>query len=122
LPRRAAGIDSLSLKSKAYADVGDFLETSALDEEHERVQKGRRIGNYQIRETIAHGGMGAVYKAVRADDQYRKEVAIKLIRTGFGLRFSGPPVQNRAPDFGQSRSSQHRTGPRQWCEQPDQAT
>jgi len=66
----------------SYVEAGDFLEASALDEEHERIQTGRRIGNYQIQSTIAHGGMGAVYKAVRADDQYRKEVAIKLVRGG----------------------------------------
>ena len=71
----------------SYAEAGDFLETSALEEEQEKAQKGRRIGNYQIRETIAQGGMGAVYKAVRADDQYHKEVAIKLIRTGFDSDF-----------------------------------
>jgi hypothetical protein len=71
----------------SYEQVGDFLETPALDAEHERIQKGRRIGNYQIRETIVQGGMGAVYKAVRADDQYHKEVAIKLIRTGFDSDF-----------------------------------
>ena len=31
---------------------------------------------------IARGGMGAVFKAVRADDAYEKAVAIKLIRDG----------------------------------------
>ena len=28
------------------------------------------------------GGMGEVYRAVRADDQYRQEVALKVVRTG----------------------------------------
>src|SRR5579864_6885239 len=31
--------------------------------------------------------MGEVYRAIRADDQYRKEVAIKLVRTGLDTRF-----------------------------------
>jgi eukaryotic-like serine/threonine-protein kinase len=44
-----------------------------------------QVGNFL--ETSAQGGMGAVYKAVRADDQYHKEVAIKLIRTGFDSDF-----------------------------------
>ncbi len=44
---------------------------------------GRRIGVYQIVEEIGHGGMGEVYRAVRADGQYTKEVAIKLVRGGF---------------------------------------
>ncbi|HEX5864295.1 MAG TPA: protein kinase, partial [Casimicrobiaceae bacterium] len=46
------------------------------------VRPGRRIGVYQIVEEIGHGGMGEVYRAVRADGQYTKEVAIKLVRSG----------------------------------------
>jgi non-specific serine/threonine protein kinase/serine/threonine-protein kinase len=44
---------------------------------------GRRIGVYQIMEEIGRGGMGEVYRAARADGQYTKEVAIKLVRGGF---------------------------------------
>ncbi len=40
---------------------------------------GRRIGAYQVEGEIAHGGMGTVYRAVRADDTYQKRVAIKLV-------------------------------------------
>jgi serine/threonine protein kinase/tetratricopeptide (TPR) repeat protein len=43
---------------------------------------GRRIGVYQIEAEIGHGGMGEVYRAVRVDGQYKKEVAIKLVRGG----------------------------------------
>lgn len=43
---------------------------------------GRRLGPYQIVEEIGVGGMGEVYRAFRADDQYRKQVAIKLVRIG----------------------------------------
>src|SRR5437660_10703694 len=43
---------------------------------------GRRIGPYQVIREIGHGGMAVVYFAVRADDQYRKSVAIKLVRPG----------------------------------------
>ncbi len=43
---------------------------------------GRRLGSYQILELIGSGGMGEVYRAVRADDQYQKQVAIKLVRAG----------------------------------------
>jgi serine/threonine protein kinase/Tfp pilus assembly protein PilF len=43
---------------------------------------GRRLGAYQIVESIASGGMATVYLAHRADDQYRKRVAIKLIHPG----------------------------------------
>jgi serine/threonine protein kinase/tetratricopeptide (TPR) repeat protein len=43
---------------------------------------GQHIGPYEIIREIGHGGMGTVYLAVRADDQYRKQVAIKLINRG----------------------------------------
>ncbi len=45
---------------------------------------GRRLGAYEITGEIAQGGMGAVFKAIRADAAYDKEVAIKLIRDGVG--------------------------------------
>jgi serine/threonine protein kinase/Tfp pilus assembly protein PilF len=41
---------------------------------------GQRIGPYQIIRQLGSGGMGAVYLAERADDQYRNQVAIKLVR------------------------------------------
>jgi serine/threonine protein kinase/tetratricopeptide (TPR) repeat protein len=42
---------------------------------------GKHIGSYQLIELIGSGGMGEVYRAIRADDEYQKQVAIKLIRT-----------------------------------------
>jgi serine/threonine protein kinase/tetratricopeptide (TPR) repeat protein len=43
---------------------------------------GRRLGTYEIVAQIGAGGMGEVYRAFRADDQYHKQVAIKLVRAG----------------------------------------
>jgi len=63
-----------------------FLNTPAADLEGLPAMPtriGRRIGVYQIVCEIGHGGMGEVYRAVRADGQYEKEVAIKLVRGGF---------------------------------------
>ena len=40
------------------------------------------MGAYQIVEQIGVGGMGEVYRAVRADDQYSKQVALKVVRGG----------------------------------------
>ncbi|MBS1807239.1 MAG: protein kinase [Acidobacteria bacterium] len=56
-----------------------FLEASPRDAVRNTVD-GQRIGAYQITRELGHGGMGAVYLATRADDQYQKQVAIKLIR------------------------------------------
>lgn len=41
---------------------------------------GQRLGAYRLTEEIARGGMGVVYRALRADDSYEKEVAVKLLR------------------------------------------
>lgn len=48
---------------------------------------GRRLGAYQLSELIGAGGMGEVYRAARADDQYRKQVAVKLVRAGHEAGF-----------------------------------
>ncbi len=42
--------------------------------------RGERIGPYRLTGIVATGGMGTVYRAVRDDDAYQKQVAIKLIR------------------------------------------
>jgi len=46
--------------------------------------KGQRIGPFRLVRLLSEGGMGAVYLAERADDEYTQQVAIKLMRTGLG--------------------------------------
>ncbi len=43
---------------------------------------GMRLGAYQVVDRIAEGGMGAVYRATRADLQFDQTVAIKVLRRG----------------------------------------
>ncbi len=43
---------------------------------------GRQIGNYQLVRELGRGGMGAVWLARRADEQFEKLVAIKLLKRG----------------------------------------
>ena len=45
---------------------------------------GRRLGAYQITREIGRGGMGAVYLAARADDEFQKQVAIKIVAAPLG--------------------------------------
>ena len=42
----------------------------------------RPIGPYRILRELGHGGMGTVYLAARADEQFQKRVALKVIRSG----------------------------------------
>jgi eukaryotic-like serine/threonine-protein kinase len=78
-------VESL-LSSHDEAGTG-FLKKPAIDLKvvtaAAPARESRRIGVYQIVEQIGQGGMGEVYRAVRADGQYTKEVAIKLVRGGF---------------------------------------
>jgi non-specific serine/threonine protein kinase/serine/threonine-protein kinase len=41
---------------------------------------GKRVGLYKVLRQIGLGGMGTVYLAERADDQFRKRVALKAVR------------------------------------------
>jgi serine/threonine protein kinase len=43
---------------------------------------GRMIGQYKLIKCIGSGGMGAIYLAERADQQFQMQVAIKLIKRG----------------------------------------
>jgi len=57
-----------------------FVATDLPKQPPEDTMAGRRVGAYQIVRRLGFGGMASVYLAVRADDQYRKRVAVKLVR------------------------------------------
>ncbi|HWQ31716.1 MAG TPA: protein kinase [Blastocatellia bacterium] len=48
---------------------------------------GRQIGPYRVEREIGRGGMGAVYLAVRADQEFQRRVAIKVIKRGMDTEF-----------------------------------
>jgi serine/threonine protein kinase/tetratricopeptide (TPR) repeat protein len=72
-----AGTDFLNV---AHPQAPDPSAPNDFDPDHRDPMIGRRLGTYEIVEQIGEGGMGEVYRAIRADDQYRKQVAIKLVR------------------------------------------
>src|SRR6185503_16951073 len=43
---------------------------------------GQAIGRYRVERRIASGGMGTVYFAQRADEQFTQRVALKIVKRG----------------------------------------
>ena len=78
----------------AESEAAGFLERSAWGEELSReawisrpepagiieMDPEGEIGPYRLLRKLGEGGMSTVYLAVRADNAYRKEVALKLVR------------------------------------------
>src|SRR5262245_38219540 len=48
---------------------------------------GERVGHYRVKRLIGRGGMGDVYEAERDDEQFRQQVAIKIIKRGMDTEF-----------------------------------
>ncbi len=65
--------DEVSMDQPGGAPAGD------LDE---RLDAGRKIGPYEVIGRLGEGGMGTVYLARRDDDEFRREVAVKVLRRG----------------------------------------
>ncbi|MEM1269929.1 MAG: protein kinase, partial [Bacteroidota bacterium] len=63
--------------------AGDFLETPAAALVGPMALSSDRIGPFQLLECLGEGGMGIVYRALRADGQYEQEVAVKIIRRAY---------------------------------------
>lgn len=70
------------LASPALVDAGFIMTGGFAEGEAPPSRVGERIGPYEISRELGRGGMGTVFLAVRADDQYRKEVAIKIVNRG----------------------------------------
>ncbi len=73
----------------SYERAENFIESPAFEVAPELLTNdragalvGELIGHYRVESLIGVGGMGVVYLARRADEQYEKLVAIKLIKRG----------------------------------------
>ena len=52
------------------------------DEPAKSAMEGRLVGQWRLIRELGHGGMGTVYLAARADEQYQSQAAVKLVRQG----------------------------------------
>src|SRR5213594_2925993 len=57
------------------ADAGSRAESRRSED----ARIGRRVGAYEILRRIGRGGMATVYLAARADQQFEKQVAVKIL-------------------------------------------
>src|SRR6266568_242051 len=80
-------VESLLASSKEARS--GFLESPSLAHamlpervEPEDAMNGRRLGVYQLVSRVGQGGMAGVFLAVRADGEFRRQVAVKLILPG----------------------------------------
>ena len=85
---RACGNDA-RLRVEAEAVLKAHLEADLDDPRHAEASagvdasdlRGTRLGAYLLEERIGWGGMADVYRAHRVDEQYRQQVAVKLVRS-----------------------------------------
>jgi tetratricopeptide (TPR) repeat protein len=80
-------LDEVRSLLATYLESPDFLEgvtpplpLGDLADEAPATLAGRRIGAWQLVREIGRGGMGVVWEACRADQQYEQRAAVKLMR------------------------------------------
>ncbi len=64
------------------ATGGGFSLLSKVRTDQPDALLGRTLGDYEVKTLIAEGGMGRVYRAVRSDGSFDREVAIKVSPVG----------------------------------------
>jgi Tol biopolymer transport system component len=64
----------------AGAEIAGEISALARDTDPDQQLIGARIGPYKVEAIAGHGGMGAVYRALRDDAEFHQQVAIKLLR------------------------------------------
>jgi serine/threonine-protein kinase len=64
------------------AESTDFIEEPLFGRFAGGLAEGQRVGPYEVVREIGRGGMGAVYLAVRADEDFDQRVALKLVGLG----------------------------------------
>ncbi len=88
LDQACTGDESLrrEVESLLVADANEdtFLQDRRDPADGADPMLGRRIGPYQVERRLGSGGMGVVYLALRADEEFKQLVALKVLRPGVG--------------------------------------
>jgi eukaryotic-like serine/threonine-protein kinase len=75
-----------------FQDNAGFLKTSVQNQ----LTEAQRVGVYEIVGLIGRGGMGAVYRARRADGQFEQQVAIKVVQDILGSSFGADRLRQES--------------------------
>lgn len=67
-----------------FSDLSNRLGLQSVFDGGLELPRNEIIGAYRLLKLIGRGGMGAVYLAERADEQFEKRVALKLLPIGIG--------------------------------------
>ncbi len=77
-------VPDLEAPTRSFAEA---ITIGLSEEEQAQLFREPNIGPYRIIRQIGQGGMGAVYLAERDDQQFKKQVAIKLVKRGMDTEF-----------------------------------
>jgi serine/threonine protein kinase len=72
--------DFLNKPAASLAGTTQTLISSGID--LQEYPPGHRVGAYALQKCIGRGGMGSVWLATRSDNEFKKHVAIKLVKRG----------------------------------------
>jgi serine/threonine-protein kinase len=81
---QAATGASAFLSRPAAEVAADLIEPADASEAVDAERLPATIGPYRVLRLLGRGGMGEVYLADRADDEFQRQVAIKVVRPGLG--------------------------------------
>ena len=90
-PELRAEVESLlradQTNEAAHSAFASAIEAEAVALLVKSRTEGKRLGAYRLIRELGRGGMGCVYLAQRADDEYESDVAIKVVRPGLDTDF-----------------------------------
>lgn len=75
-------IDALLAHASDRLDVAADRLAGVPVDDNGSAAIGQRLGDYELIRELGRGGMGTIYLARRADEEFEKEVAIKILKRG----------------------------------------